>query len=307
MTIELNNGKLRLQVVPDIGGSIIDFSVHHTNQWIPIMRKGESPLTKSSNASSFVLIPYSNRIRDSRFSFQGKEYQLREADKHAIHGNVRDRALKVEAHSDNMIVMSFHSTEIPDINFPFPFSTSLKYSLEDSTLWSQIDITNTGQTSMPAGCGFHPYFNRRISGSTSEVELQVTVSGVYPGETPLPTGPAVPISSEQNFHTQRTLNVALDHCFAGWNREAILEWPGSGIRAHFHADPGLEHIIVYSPAGKEFFAVEPVTNANDGFNLYDKGDKNCGVVVLGPHETLQAKFGLNIHTKHSSQDSIHTP
>ena len=77
--IELNNGKLRLRLEPEIGGSIVDFSTHHGGQWIPIMRRGEEPLTKSSNASSFVLIPYSNRLRDGRFSFAGRSYQLRDS------------------------------------------------------------------------------------------------------------------------------------------------------------------------------------------------------------------------------------
>lgn len=294
MTIELNNQILRLQVVPEIGGSIVDFSVHHANQWIPIMRRGENPLSKSSNASSFLLIPYSNRLRDGQFSFQGKEYQLRDPEKHAIHGDVRDRSLTVTEQTDHRIRMTFNSTDVPDMNFPFPFSATLTYSLEESTLWSEIELTNIGQEAMPAGCGYHPYFNRRIHGSTGEVELQVKVRGVYPGETPLPTGPAIPISSEQDFSTQRPLDVVLDHCFAGWDREAVIEWPGSGIKSRFQADSGLEHIIVYSPAGEDFFAVEPVTNANDGFNLFAKGDKNCGVVVLEPGETLKARFSINI-------------
>ena len=42
----------------------------------------------------------------------------------------------------------------------------------------------------------------------------------------------------------------------------------------------MEHVIVYSPEGENFFAVEPVTNANDGINLLAQGITNCGVVVL---------------------------
>jgi aldose 1-epimerase len=292
--MEINNGIIRLQVVPEIGGSIVDFSVKKTEQWIPIMRPGEMPLSKSSNASSFVLIPYSNRLRDGRFSFQGKNYQLRDGEKHAIHGDVRDRSLRVLEHTEYRIVMAFNSTEVPDINFPFSFSATLTYSLEDSTLWSEINLTNIGQEAMPGGCGFHPYFNRRVPGSTGEVELQVKVNGVYPGETPLPTGPAVPISPEQDFGNQRPLDVVLDQCFAGWNRQAKIDWPGSGIKACFQADPGLEHIIVYSPESESFFAVEPVTNANDGFNLLAKGDNNCGVVILKPGKSLKARFAITI-------------
>jgi len=290
--IELNNENLRLRLDPEIGGSIVDFSTKLGDRWIPIMRRVKEPLTKSSNASSFVLIPYSNRLREGRFSFGGKSYQLRNAEKHAIHGDVRDRPLSVVESSENRVVLEFRSDEFSDLNFPFPFSARMIYALEGFELSCRIELVNVGSESMPAGCGVHPYFNRRVPGSTGEVELQLKVSGVYPGETPLPEGPAIPIAPQQDFSTQRPLDVVLDHCFAGWDRQAMIEWPGSGIKARIQAEQGMEHVILFSPKGKEVFALEPVTNANNGFNLLAQGDKNCGVVVLKPGEAL--KTGLTI-------------
>ena len=292
--IELNNGNLRLRLDPEIGGSIVDFSAKPGDRWIPIMRRGEKPLTKSSNASSFVLIPYSNRLRDGRFSFGGKSYQLRHAEKHAIHGDVRDRPLKVLESSEDRVALEFKSDEVSDLNFPFRFSARMIYALEGFELSCRIELVNVGTESMPAGCGFHPYFNRRLPGSTGEVELQIKVSGVYPGETPLPTGPAIPIAPRQDFSTQRPLDVVLDHCFAGWDRQALIEWPGSGVKARIQAEQGMEHVILFSPEGQEVFALEPVTNANDGFNLLAQGDKNCGVVVLKPGEALKTGFTILI-------------
>lgn len=290
--MELNNGNLRLRLDPEIGGSIVDFSAKLEDRWIPIMRRSEEPLSKSSNASSFVLIPYSNRLRDGRFSFGGKTYQLRNAEKHAIHGDVRDRPLRVLEGSEDRVVLEFRSDEVSDLNFPFPFSAKMIYSLEGFELSCRIELVNVGTESMPAGCGFHPYFNRRLPGSTGEVELQIKVSGVYPGETPLPESPAIPIAPQQDFSTQRPLDVVLDHCFVGWDRQAVIEWPGSGVKARIQAEQGMEHVILFSPEGQKFFALEPVTNANNGFNLLAQGDRNCGVVVLKPGEALKA--GLTI-------------
>ncbi len=292
--MELNNGKLRLRLEPGIGGSLVEFSANPGGEWIPILRRSEKPLRKSSNASSFVLIPYSNRLRDGRFTFAGRSYQLRHAEKHAIHGDVRDRALRVLECAEDRVVLEFDSDEVADLNFPFPFSTRITYALEGCELESRIELMNSGHESMPAGCGFHPYFNRRLPGSTGEVELKLNVGGVYPGETPLPTGSAIPIRPEQDFSTQRPLDVVLDHCFAGWDRQALIEWRGSGVKARIRADPGMEHVILYSPEGQEVFALEPVTNANDGFNLLAQGDTNCGVVVLRPGEALNAGFRISI-------------
>ena len=292
--MELHNGKLRLKLVPEIGGSITECSINREGEWVSILRPTEEPLTRSSDAGSFVLIPYSNRLRDGQFFFEGQEYQLRGREKHAIHGDVRDRALQILDQSRDRVSLGFDSIKAGDVNFPFPFYAKMTYALEDSILTSRIELQNVGRGPMPAGCGFHPYFNRRLTGSRSEVELQLTVKGVYPGDTPLPSDPAIPLQPDQDFHVQRPLDVVLDHCFAGWNGQALIDWPGSGIQASIQAEASMKHVILYSPPGKRFFALEPVTNANDGFNLFAKGDQNCGVVVLQPGEFLTAGFEMRL-------------
>ena len=40
------------------------------------------------------------------------------------------------------------------------------------------------------------------------------------------------------------------------------------------------HLVLYVPPGESFFAVEPVSNANDGFNLFARGIAGSGVRVL---------------------------
>jgi len=45
---------------------------------------------------------------------------------------------------------------------------------------------------------------------------------------------------------------------------------------------------------KPYFAIEPVTNANDGFNLYDKGIPGSGVFVLEPGEEKQGAYVFQI-------------
>ena len=296
MPLELNNGKIRVRLVPEIGGSIIECAVNRNGQWISLLRNGEDPLLQSSNASSFVLIPYSNRLREGRFTFAGQTYQLRDGEKHAIHGDVRDRPLSVREKTANRVVLDFDSHNITNLNFPFPFRATVSYALEYTSLVSRIEMINSGEKSMPAGCGFHPYFNRHLPGSRGQVELQLAVKGVYPGDSPLPTGPAVPIETYQDFSRPRPLDVALDHCFAGWSRRAMIEWPGAGVTARIEAEAAMEHVIVFSPPGKEFFAIEPVTNANDGFNLFAKGDASSGVVILQPGDSLKTGFKMEIST-----------
>ena len=54
------------------------------------------------------------------------------------------------------------------------------------------------------------------------------------------------------------------------------------------------HLVVYNPIEHPFFALEPVTNANDGVNLLAKGDQTSGIRILEPGETLEASFRMLI-------------
>jgi aldose 1-epimerase len=44
--------------------------------------------------------------------------------------------------------------------------------------------------------------------------------------------------------------------------------------------------VIYVPPGEDFFCVEPVSHANDGFNLMARGIEGTGVQVLEPGQTL---------------------
>ena len=84
------------------------------------------------------------------------------------------------------------------------------------------------------------------------------------------------------------------HCFGGWDGRATIAYPSSGVQLEFSCDPVFGHVIVYTPPGKPFFAVEPVTHANDGFNLFAQQLTGTGVRVLQPRASLSGTFKLSI-------------
>ncbi len=291
--IELGNSLLRLRFIPEVGGSVTDLSVRRGGDWVALMRRGPEPLPRSSDGASFTLAPYSNRLRNGAFAFEGKAYQLRHAEKHASHGDVRDRPWQLAKQTARDALLTFDSRAFPDVNFPFPFGAQVHYVLEDNRLHTQLTITNTGSTRMPAGGGFHPYFNRALGGQDENVELEVAVGGVYPtGDLPLPSGPMIAVPPEQDFSRLRPLDVTLDHCFGGWNGRAVMHWPKSRTRLLMEATASMRHVIIYSPHGQPFFALEPVINVNDGFNLMARGQRDTGVVVLEPGDKVAAAFTL---------------
>ena len=63
-----------------------------------------------------------------------------------------------------------------------------------------------------------------------------------------------------------------------------------------HADELFEHILLYAPEGQPFYAVEPMTNVSDGFNLFADHVAGSGVFVLQPGEEKQANVELITNT-----------
>jgi aldose 1-epimerase len=75
---------------------------------------------------------------------------------------------------------------------------------------------------------------------------------------------------------------------------AILHYPAWDITLTMHAEPIFRHFLIFAPQGKPFYAVEPMSNANDGFNLYERGIEDSGVFVLNPGESRSGKVRLRV-------------
>ncbi len=179
------------------------------------------------------------------------------------------------------------------MNFPFPFAARLDYALDGPTLVATVELVSRADEPMPAGIGFHPYYRRTLLDDDEQVAIEAQVERAY--AELVPTGPALPVRPEQDFSRLRPLGTgSFDTCFAGWDGRARIGWPASGVRARIACEPPLDHLILFAPPGKPFFALEPVSNANDGFNLAERGDPDAGVRVLAPRERLRGTFRLTI-------------
>ena len=65
----------------------------------------------------------------------------------------------------------------------------------------------------------------------------------------------------------RDRSALFDHCFAGWNRQAQICWPSQNLTLTMTASEALSHLVVFTPEDMDFFAVEPVSHANNAFNM----------------------------------------
>ena len=127
-----------------------------------------------------------------------------------------------------------------------------------------------------------------------DVTLQFEAQAVWlNGPDYLPSG-RIAVPPEWDYRRPRSLGEPnLDNCFTGWSGHARITWPEHGLTLVIEADPLFSHLVVFTPAGRDFFAVEPVSHMNDGINrMQDVAD--TGVHALAPGAALGGEIRMRV-------------
>ena len=295
----LQNDHWQVGILPGTGASIAYGRVRHNSDWVDVLRPtDEGDYDNPSKCASFIMMPYSNRIRAAQFRFNGQEYQLEannQAEGVAQHGDVRRRAWQVAEADAQHITLTIDSRDFDDINFPFAFSARAEYRLEDDEFSMGLALKSEDSQPFPAGFGHHPYFVRYGTGAS--VLLEMPCEQYYEMEASLPTGAAVAIPDYLDFRVLRPLGDHVYNDLLTGRQEALtarIIYPAWKTEIAMYSDPIFEHVILFAPEDKPFFAVEPVTNASDGFNLYEQGVPGTGVFVLQPGATQHGEVRLQV-------------
>jgi aldose 1-epimerase len=250
-----------------------------------------------------ILFPFPNRIRDGRFSFRGRSYEVNPP----RHGFVRDKAWKVDrtGASDEDGAWIESSIDAEDYyeqilgQFPFPFRLEVTYRLKESTLEMLTTARNTGDEDMPSGYGIHPYFRRPDRGL-----VQVPAGKRWELADSLPTGNLLDVEGSYDLRRPSDLGgLSLDDIFTdvgadpdGLTRCRLVDdQNGYEVVVEFDSKK-FPHVVVYTPpAPRRAICIEPNTCPTDAFNLQERGIES-NLLVIGPGEAID--FKVSIHTAH---------
>ena len=290
----------RATVAPELGQNCFSFETR-----FPILETVDyaSFRRKPTGYGIPLLFPFPNRIRDGAFMFQGERFRIDPP----RHGFVRDKAWRViETGASNLdgawvrsaIKASDYRREILD-QFPFPFTLEVTYRVRNGALELDAIAENTGERTMPAGFGIHPYFRRPERGT-----IQVPAAKRWELSDSLPTGKILEV--EGRFDLRQPKDIAglelddiyadpvadpsgLVQCFLNDEvnkTQTVVEFP----RKQF------PHIVVYTPpAPRPALCIEPNSCPTDAFNLQLHGI-DADVIELEPGQKVA------FHVRVSSRD-----
>jgi aldose 1-epimerase len=240
-----------------------------------------------------VLFPFPNRIRDGRFTWDNKTYQLPLNDpsaKNAIHGFAcRHPWRLVDQGSDARgawVTGEFRgSTDAPAMRpyWPADYQIRLTYRLEAQRLRLAIMVTNPHALALPFGLGFHPYFAVPLGGGRPEdTWVEVRSATAWELVDALPTGQRRPVGAANDLRQRRPvsqlnlddvltdLEPALEPGGEGLYRRGAVGGPGSLV-VELLTSAAFRELVVFTPPHRQAVCLEPYTCATDAINLQARG------------------------------------
>jgi len=236
-----------------------------------------------------LLAPWPNRIRDGRYTFDGREQQLplTEPLRHnAIHGLVRWAAWSLEEHTDHSVSLTLRVMSQP--GYPWTLDLHAVYDLSADGLTVTVTATNLSGSPAPYALGAHPYLTTG-RGPVDAWELTLPCdTRLTADEQMIPTGREPVDDTEVDFRVSRPIrDVSLDTAFTGLARdesgraEVVVRDPRSGDGTLLWLDGHHHWVQVYTGDDlpslvRESLAVEPMTAPP---NAFASGED---LVVLAP-------------------------
>jgi aldose 1-epimerase len=244
------------------------------------------------------LMPWPNRIRGGRYTFEGTEHQLsvtEVARGNASHGLVRWTLWELVELEDDMVTVGYRLHPQPGWDHFLDLRTT--YVLDDTGLIVTTAARNVGMSAAPFGYGAHPYLAIGES-LLPDVELRIpAATWLEVDELLLPRATHPVDGSELDFREPRPVgDVRLDTAFTDVERDDDGMWRCTVTAADrattLWADAAFPWLQVFTAIaedrkGEVGIAVEPMTCPADAFNSGD------GLVVLGPGEEWTGTWGIS--------------
>lgn len=247
-------------------------------------------------ASGVVLVPWPNRIRDGRYSFDGADLQLAISEPkfgNASHGLLRFGTYEPIEQSDERLVLG--ADIVPQTGYPFHLRTRVTFSLQRDGLHVAHDIENIGATTAPLALGVHPYLQ---IGGVATADLVVRSTGTTTlvlDDRNIPVD-EVPVGTGTDLRAGVRLgDAALDNGYRGLQRDAeglarhTLTAP-DGARVELWQDEGFRWVQVFTtdryPGQPLAVAIEPMTAPANAFATGEDLER------LEPGHILHREWGV---------------
>lgn len=240
-----------------------------------------APFFKSAKLS-----PYACRVKDAKYTFGEKNYQLQKysSHNHALHGLIFNETFSITnfySEENAASVALQYDYKGANDGYPFCYKCVVEYKLTKGNALTVITtVTNSDNKLMPVVDGWHPYFT--LEDSINDCQLEFQSKGMLEFDDDLiPTGKLLPY---ENFGSLKYLKTSsFDNCFtlnfAECQPMCVLRNPARKVQIEFHPSSSYPYLQIFTPDHRKSIAIENLSAVPDAFN------NGIGLKVLEPNET----------------------
>ena len=270
---------------PQVGGALTHFADLSGAAPVDLLRRATPGFDDALDSACFPLVPFCNRVRDGRFTFDGRQVRLQPnlpGQTHPLHGQGWRSPWTVAEAGKAFAELAY--SHAPD-DWPWAYEARLTVALRERGLDVTLACRNLADTAMPCGLGLHPYYP--CDGATvldTRAERVWTVDDEI-----MPVEPA-PAEGRYGLEQRLVCGQGLDNGYDGWSGRADIRWPGRGRALRLTSEA--PRFQLYSPPQGGLFVAEPVTNQNAALNRPQEQWTGLGLWILQPGEScrMQARF-----------------
>jgi len=288
-----------MSIISEFGAVVNELVLTKSDQNYSIINgcSSYSELIANEMYKSAKLIPFPNRIKDGKYNYSGKNYQLHinhPAENHALHGFIYDKEFVVNdvaINEDSAIIELeyFYNGFIP--GYPFKFSTNITYALtREIGFKCTTKVRNIDDRPLPFGDGWHPYF--KFEKKVDELMLKIpSTQKVEVDNRMIPTGEVIPFEQFQQPEKIGDTNFDTGFILNQDKRSATTEIydPEQDVKIVIIQETGerkYNFLQVYIPPSRDSIAIEPMTCNTNALNNKD------GLIILEPNEEFYASYGV---------------
>lgn len=276
--VTLKSGAAECCLCPEVGGSIISWSISGQE----LLRRADFSAIASGDPfrfASFPLVPFSNRIANGKFHWEGEQIEIEPnfaPEPHAIHGIGWKVPWEITEQSDAQTVLTFRHHA--DDRWRWPFAATQFFTLGEDILTIALEAMNLSDAPVPLAFGHHPYFDQNDAYLSFEAE-QVYMAD----DSGLPTYCQPPKGAFDFAKGERVQGHDVDHCYGGWKGETRIIWKDRPLGLRITSD--MPAAVLYIPRDGDAFCFEPVPHINNALNR--RGDSPT-MPVIQPGSSYQS-------------------
>ncbi len=284
----------RAEIWPALGFNCYRWQIAENHQSIDLLYADPQLFDngKPTRSGIPILFPFPNRIRNGRFVWNDKEYQLPLNDSsgpNAIHGFACRRpwrVLKQGANEEEAWLSGAFRGSVDDpassAFWPSDYAIQVTYRLTRRALRIEALVENPDNVSLPFGLGYHPYFE--VPPGQGDVCLaQVPAQKYWELQKSLPTGKQLSVDSTRDLKTPRRVDqLTLDDvltelptevepgtdnlCLLGSLTNTALQ-----TKLRLLGSPAFRQMVVFTPPHRQAICLEPYTCTTDAIHLQSQG------------------------------------